>query len=94
MLKAWNFTSYKLRHRCFDNNLQKDFRTNIIGSDAADTFNGRIMLRPKLQNLYVLLEKYLSLNLKAVLYPLAEANSRPSYASQTELLREYLKYLN
>ena len=49
MLKAWNFTIYKLRHRYFDNNLQKKFRTNILESDTTDTFdscfNGRIMLR-------------------------------------------------
>ena len=30
MLKAWNFTKNKLQHRCFDNNLQKIFRTNIF----------------------------------------------------------------
>ena len=49
MLKAWNFTTYKLHHRYFDNNLQKNFRTNILESDTADTFdscfNCRIILR-------------------------------------------------
>ena len=39
MLKAWNFTTYKLRYRCFDNNYQNNFQTNILESDAADTFD-------------------------------------------------------
>ena len=29
-LKAWNFTKYKPLHRCFDNNLQKNFRIDIL----------------------------------------------------------------
>ena len=49
MLKAWNFTTFKLHHRYFDNNLQKNFPTNILESDTADAFdscfNGRIMLK-------------------------------------------------
>ena len=49
MLTAWNFTTYKLHHRYFDHNLQKNFQTNILESDAADTFdscfNGGLMLR-------------------------------------------------
>ena len=49
MLKAWNFTIYKPRHRCFDNNLQKNLRTNIVDSNTSDTFdsyfNGRILLK-------------------------------------------------
>ena len=49
MLKVWNFTTYKLCHRYFDSNFQKNFRTNILESDTADTFdscfNGWIMLR-------------------------------------------------
>ena len=49
MLKVWNFTTYKLCHRYFDSNLQKNFRTNILESDTTDTFdssfNGWIMLR-------------------------------------------------
>ena len=34
ILKAWNFTKNKLHHRCFDNDLQKNFRTNILESDT------------------------------------------------------------
>ena len=49
MLKAWNFTIYKPRHRCFDNNLQKNLRTNIVDGNTADTFdsyfNGRILIK-------------------------------------------------
>ena len=49
MLKAWNFTIYKLRDRYFDNNLQKNCQTNVHESDTADTFDsclhGRVMLR-------------------------------------------------
>ena len=48
MLKALNFTTYKLHHRYFDNNLQKNFQANILESEAADTFdscfNCRIIL--------------------------------------------------
>ena len=55
ILKAWNFTTYKLHHRYVDNNLQKNFRTNILESDTADTldscFNCRIIfISPKLEN--------------------------------------------
>ena len=49
MLKAWDFITYKLHHRYFDNNLQKNFLRNILESDTEDTFdscfNCRIMLR-------------------------------------------------
>ena len=31
MLKVWHFTKDKTCHRHFDNNLQKSFRTNILG---------------------------------------------------------------
>ena len=48
MLKAWNFTACKPHHRYFDNNLQENFRTNLLESDTADTFdscfNCRIIL--------------------------------------------------
>ena len=30
MLKAWNFTKNKIRHICFDNNLQKLFLRKIL----------------------------------------------------------------
>ena len=39
MLKAWDFTKNKFCHRCFDNNLQKIFRTNILENDT-----GQILL--------------------------------------------------
>ena len=49
MPKTWNFTIYKICQGCFDDNLQKNFRTNILKSYTADTFdscfNDRIMLR-------------------------------------------------
>ena len=49
MLKAWNFTRYKICHRCFDDNFQKNFRTNFLQSYTADTsdscFKSRIMLK-------------------------------------------------
>ena len=35
MMKEWNFTKYKFCHRCFDNNLQKNFQINILESDTA-----------------------------------------------------------
>ena len=34
MLKAWNFITYKFCHRSFDNNLKKNFRTNILESNT------------------------------------------------------------
>ena len=39
MLKAWNFSKNKICHRCFDNNLQKLFRTKILKNS-----NGKILL--------------------------------------------------
>ena len=54
MLKAWNFTKNKLRHRCLDNDLQKMFRTNILNRTIyvlhrtdtfGNSFNGRLMPR-------------------------------------------------
>ena len=33
-LKAWHFNKYKLCHGSFDNNLQKNCRTNILESDT------------------------------------------------------------
>ena len=30
MLKAWDFTEKNLCHRCFNSNLQKTFRRNIL----------------------------------------------------------------
>ena len=30
LLKTWNFTKNEICHRCFDNNLQKLFRTKIL----------------------------------------------------------------
>ena len=49
MLKAWDFTTYTLNYRCFDNNFQKNILTNILETGTEDTFdscfNGRIMLR-------------------------------------------------
>ena len=49
MLRAWNFTAYKLHRRYSDNSLQINFWTNIFESDTADTsesyFNDRIMIR-------------------------------------------------
>ena len=30
MLKVWDFTKNKLRHRYIDNNLQKIFGTNVL----------------------------------------------------------------
>ena len=35
VMRARNFTKYKFRHRSFDNNLQKNIRTNILESDTA-----------------------------------------------------------
>ena len=35
MLKAWNFNKYKLCHIAFDNNLQKNCRTDTLESDTA-----------------------------------------------------------
>ena len=35
ILKAGNLNKYKLYHKSFDNNLQKNCRTNILQSDAA-----------------------------------------------------------
>ena len=35
MLKTWNFSKRKLFHRYFDNDLQKNCRTNILQSDTA-----------------------------------------------------------
>ena len=44
MLRAWNFTIYKLHHRYFDNNLQKNVQTNT--ADTFDScFNGGLILR-------------------------------------------------
>ena len=34
MLKAWNFTKNRLRHRYFGNNLYKIYRTNILENTA------------------------------------------------------------
>ena len=51
MLKAWNFASYKHDHRYFDNNMQKIFRTNILESDTADTFDSCFNCRIKLRQL-------------------------------------------
>ena len=49
MLKAWNFTENKLRHRCFDYNSQKIFRTNILGNSnrhiCDSYFDGQLKLR-------------------------------------------------
>ena len=39
MLKAWDFTKNNFHHRCTDNNLQKMFRTNILGNGT-----GQILL--------------------------------------------------
>ena len=39
MLKASGFTKLKRCHRGFDNDLQKIFRTNIIGHDMAYGLN-------------------------------------------------------
>ena len=48
MLKAWNFTKNKLRHRCFDNKLQKILQTNVLENVTGQILlivNGRLMLR-------------------------------------------------
>ena len=37
LLKAWNFTENKICHRCFDNNLQKPFRTKILKNSNRET---------------------------------------------------------
>ena len=93
ILKAWNFTTYKLHHRYFDNNLQKNFRTNILESDTAVTFdscfNCRILfISPKLENdsIFTYCQRNISAwLLKAVLYSPAEAISGSSQPSQMEL---------
>ena len=36
ILKAWNFTQIKLRHRCFANNVEKIFQTNILDNGAGE----------------------------------------------------------
>ena len=37
MLKTYKFTKNKLRHRCFHNNLQKIFQTNILENGTGQT---------------------------------------------------------
>ena len=37
MLKTWDFAKNKLCHRCFDNNLQKTFQTNILEDGTRQT---------------------------------------------------------
>ena len=38
MLKAWKFAQNKFHHRCFDNGLQKTFRTNILENTTEPMF--------------------------------------------------------
>ena len=38
MLKAWTFPQNKFHHRCFDNGLQKTFRTNILENTTEPMF--------------------------------------------------------
>ena len=47
ILKSYNFTKNKPHHKCFDNNLQKLFRTIIVLENATfDTcLDDRLMLR-------------------------------------------------
>ena len=105
VLKAWNFTTHKLRHRYFDSNLQKNFQTNILESDTANTFdscfNSRIMLRQltdlnfKMIPSLLVTRKYLRLTFKSCVVSTCKGTfCTHSGISDGNFCENSLKYLN
>ena len=68
MLKEWNFIKYKFCRRSCDNNLRKNFRTNILESDTAQILLIVVwMVRLCLDrnDSYLLSKRHLHLNFKS-----------------------------